>query len=177
LSETSVEVHLGRFHAGDEAHFADLVRAYSPRLLPHLRRYADDPREGDAHDLLQEVWLLAFRKRASFDGRGSFYGWLLMVSRTAGMTAVRKRSRQPETEALLDLATDHEHDAGGLRDALRDAVLALPDRQRDVVLLRLVEGFSTAETARRLQCAEGTVKATLHQATRKLRQCLEETVR
>ena len=59
-----------------------------------------------------------------------------------------------------------------LREALMDAVLELSERQREVVLLRLVEGRSTAEAAELLECAEGTVKATLHQATLKLRAIL-----
>jgi len=166
---------LDRFHAGDEAFFAELVAAYAPRLLPYLRRYAGA--EAQVEDILQEVWMRTYRKRQTFDGRGSFFGWLLMVSRTVGMATLRKRSREPRTEELFDAAAEDEPDAGMLGDALRDAVLALPARQRDVVLLRLVEGMSTAETARLLQCAEGTVKATLHHATRKLQKLLEEVVR
>ena len=166
---------LDRFHAGDEALFAELVTAYSPRLLPQLRRYAGA--DVDVEDILQEVWLRTYSKRRTFDGRGSFFGWLLMVSRTVGITVVRKRMRDPRTEGLSDVPVQGDPDAGMLSDAVRDAVLALPARQRDVVLLRLVEGVSTAETARLLECAEGTVKATLYQATRKLRDLLQETVR
>jgi RNA polymerase sigma-70 factor (ECF subfamily) len=166
---------LSRFHAGDEALFAELVNMYSPRLLPHVRRYADST--ADAQDLLQEVWLRSYTKRQTFDGRGSFFGWLLMVTRTVGMAAVRKRAREPRTADLGEIGVHHDPDVGMLREALQDAVLALPDRQREVVLLRLVEGMSTAETARLLQCSEGTVKASLHHATRKLREQLMETVR
>jgi RNA polymerase sigma factor (sigma-70 family) len=166
---------LDRFHAGDEALFAELVAAHSPRLLPQLRRYASA--HVDVEDVLQEVWLRAYSKRTTFDGRGSFFGWLLMVSRTVGIAAVRKRMREPGSETLSNVAAQDDPDAGMLSDALRDAVLTLPARQRDVVLLRLVEGMSTAETARLLQCAEGTVKAALHHATRKLRDLLKETVR
>lgn len=132
----------------------------------------------DAHDLLQDVWLRVYNKRAGFDGRGSFVGWLLAVGRTVGMTAVRNRMRQPVMEDVPVIAAPRsDPDAGFLRDNLRDAVLALPERQRDVVMLRLVDGMSTAETARLLQCAEGTVKAALHQATRKLRETLQGTLR
>jgi RNA polymerase sigma-70 factor (ECF subfamily) len=167
-----LDFDLGRFHAGDEAFFAGLVRGYSPRLLPMLRRYAGTG--ADVNDILQDVWLRAFAKRHTFAGRGSFYGWLLAVSRTVGMAAVRKRMREPAAQVLAEIAVANDPDVGLLRDVLRDAVITLPDRERDVVLLRLVEGLSTAETARRLQCAEGTVKATLHHATRKLRLRLKE---
>lgn len=141
---------------------------HSPRLLRHLQQYRGPG--VDARDLLQEVWLRAFNKRHTFEGRGSFIGWLLMVGRTVGLAAVRKRARELSTEAVPDAAAPVVSDP----DALRGAVLALPERQRDVLLLRLVEGLSVAETARRMQCAEGTVKASLHQATRKLREHLKE---
>ena len=169
-----MDVDLNRFHAGDEALFAELVAEYSPRLLSYLRRYAGP--DADAVDLLQEVWLRAFTKRHGFDGRGSLLGWLLTVARTVGITAVRRRANQPSVEDLRNAAAPHDIEPSVSREALQEAVLALPARQRDVVLLRLVEGLSTAETARRLQCAEGTVKATLHHATRDLRASLKETV-
>lgn len=165
---------LERFHAGDEALFAQLVRTYSPSLLPHLRRYATT--DADTQDLLQDVWLRAYRKRRTFAGRGSVFGWLLAVSRTVGLAAVDLRAREPVTEQLRDVVAADGADTTVLRDTLRRAVLALPERQREVLLLRLVEGMSTAETARLLQCAEGTVKATLHHATRRLQELLKETV-
>lgn len=176
MSGDPLPLDLARFHAGDEGLFTALVREYSPRLRPYLRRFAAP--DIDAHDLLQEVWLLAFRKRHTFEGRGSLLGWLLMVSRTVGMAAARKRRREPVTEELhdIDLAVAGNQETVLSGDLWRNAVLALPERQRDVLLLRLVEGLSTAETAQVLQCAEGTVKATLHQATRKLQSLLKETV-
>jgi RNA polymerase sigma-70 factor, ECF subfamily len=155
--------------------FTQLVRAHSPRLHAHVRRFAVT--EADAHDLLQEVWLRAYRKRRTFEGRGSLFGWLLMVARTVGLAELSKRSRQPITKELDDVAAPGDPDAALLRDRLRDAVLTLTGRQREVVLLRIVEGLSTAETAQLLECAEGTVKATLHQAVRKLQELLRETVR
>lgn len=170
-----MEFDLLRFHSGDESLFTELVTAYSQRLMPLLRRYAGP--EGDADDLLQEVWLRVYRKRQQFDGRGSLLGWLLAVSRTVGITEARKRAGEPPFHDLPDVAARFHPDEVVLRETLREAVLALPERQRDVVILRLVEGMSTAETARRLQCAEGTVKATLHHATKKLREHLKETVR
>jgi RNA polymerase sigma-70 factor, ECF subfamily len=165
---------LDRFHAGDDVLFAQLVHAYSPRLRPYLRRYADTAT--DVADLLQEVWLRAYRKRRTFEGRGSLFGWLLMVGRTVGMAAANRRAREPGMEELREVGSASRADAGLLRDALRQAVLMLSERQREVVLLRLVEGLSTADTARRLHCAEGTVKATLHHATRRLQQLLKEAV-
>jgi len=163
-----VDFDLERFQSGDDSLFEELVAMHSPRLLRHLQQYSGPG--VDLRDLLQEVWLRAFHKRHTFEGRGSFIGWLLMVGRTVGLAAARKRPRELSTETLPDAAAPVVSNP----DVLREAVLALPERQRDVLLLRLVEGLSVAETARRMQCAEGTVKASLHQATRKLREHLKE---
>jgi RNA polymerase sigma-70 factor (ECF subfamily) len=171
----ALEIDLDRFHDGDEVVFAELVRVYSPRLRPFLRRYEGS--NADANDLLQEVWLRAYRKRRTFAGRGSFFGWLLMVTRTVGLAAVGKRAREGlMQEVPAELALERDPEASTLTDAVRSAVLELPERQRDVVLLRLIEDRTTAETAALLHCAEGTVKATLHHAIRKLQALLKERV-
>lgn len=167
------EIDLDAFHRGEQALFDQLVRTHSPRLIPHLRGYAGAA--ADVHDLLQEVWLRAYAKRQTFDGHGSLFGWLLTVSRTVGLAAVRKSG--PATEELSDVAPASIPEGDVLLDTIRRAVLALPARQREVVLLRLVEGMSTAETARLLHCAAGTIKATLHAAVRRLREMLRERVR
>jgi RNA polymerase sigma-70 factor (ECF subfamily) len=168
-------VDVERFHAGDERLFAELVRTYSPRLLPHLRRYSESA-GADINDLLQDVWLRAFEKRRGFDGRGSLLGWLLTICRTVGMTAVRRHT--PQT-SLADhqAAEEADPDRGIERARLHEAVDALPQRQRDVVMLRVVEDRSTAETARILGCAEGTVKAALHAAMHRLKDKLREKVK
>ncbi|HEY0810819.1 MAG TPA: RNA polymerase sigma factor [Longimicrobiales bacterium] len=168
-------VDVARFHSGDERLFAELVRTYSPRLAAQLRRYAGS--ESDVADMLQDVWLRAFQKRKSFDGRGSLFGWLLTICRTVGLAAISRAPTEQlaehhaaatATEASIHTRLEHAR-------VLR-AVETLPDRQREVVLLRIVEGRSTAEAARMLQCAEGTIKASLHAAVHKLQQTLKERV-
>ena len=171
----TLDPDVAAFQRADDAFFTELVRRYSPLLMPHLRRYAHN--DADAQDLLQDVWMRAYRKRATYVGRGSFIGWLLTVARTVGLDAVRRRHDVPDgTAQSLDTAYDPVAGDVLLRRQLTDAVLALPERQREVVLLRLVEGLSTAETAQRLGCAEGTVKASLHHATRKLQHTLKRQV-
>ena len=167
MSNLFPPVDVARFHSGDERLFSELVRTYSPRLAAQLRRYAQS--ESDVADLLQDVWLRAFQKRRSFDGRGSLFGWLLTICRTVGLAGLKG----PRMEELAEhhTVTDEEPAVHGALEyaRLRELVETLPPRQRDVVLLRIVEGRSTAEAAYALGCAEGTVKASLHAALQKLR--------
>ena len=170
---------LSAFHAGDERFFRRAVEECSPRILAWLRSFSRDA--DHANDLLQEVWSRAYAKRRSFEGRGSLLGWLLALSRSVCVSQGRARGAaqraesateqraQPETP---DVATERAR----LQRQVRSAVMELPTRQREVVVLRFLEGLSTRETARELGCAEGTVKASLHQALKKLEASMETLV-
>ena len=169
----SEELDLALFYEGDERTFSSLVRAYSPRLLPYLRQYARD--SSHAYDLLQDVWLRAYAKRHHFRGEGSLLGWLFAIARNIGIRAAAQEGRDvallphhPTVSRDEDARIDRDREHHRIRAAVAD----LPERQRDIVLLRLVEERPIAEVARLLHCAPGTVKATLHQAIRKLRRQL-----
>ena len=97
-----------------------------------------------------------------------------------GLAAARKRGARdhiaidpaehvgapPQDPAVLLERTE-------LRRSVAEAIMELPDREREVVVLRLLHHRSTRETADMLECAEGTVKAALHHATRKLQSSME----
>ncbi len=174
--EQSLDV--AQFHNGSHAVFRTAVEQYSPRLLPMVRSFAVD--DDDAHDLLQDVWRRAYHKRHTFAGTGSLLGWLLAIARTVGLAALRRRASrdrfQPDpTYHTGEPPPDPSHvlEQQELARSIRRALLELPDRERDVVVLRLLEQRTTRETAALLGCAEGTVKASLHSALKKLRAPME----
>ena len=173
---------LARFHDGDEPFFRQVVEIWSPRLLAAVRPFATDL--DDAHDLLQEAWLRAYEKRTAYTGTGTLIGWLYAVCRNVCLSALEKRkSREHRTPNAHDLALSpprHPDDIAEnveLGQSINRAIMELPDRERDVVVLRLVEQHSTRETAEILGCAEGTVKAALHHAVKKLQTSMEVWVR
>jgi len=173
---TSEELVL--FHSGDSSFMRDLVRAHSPRLL----RYALSlgVAEDDVEDVLQDSWLRVYAKRATYSGRGSIFGWTLAVTRNTCMAYFRRcrleRRRSHSELWPTDAATTSTSAAPGVPDEPGRVLLALadlPGRQRQVVILRLLEERSVEETARTLGCAPGTVKSTLSQALARLRSSLE----
>ena len=170
---------LARFHAGDEVTFSRVVEQHSPRLLASVASFAEDM--DAAHDLLQEVWHRAYQKRSTYSGHGTLVGWLYSVCRSVCLADSRKRSKR------ASLVLDHADHAGSgqpgpdraaeqaeLRRSVHAAIMELPDRERDVVILRMLEQQSTREAAAALECAEGTVKAALHSALKKLRKSMED---
>ena len=134
----------------------------------------------EAHDLVQDTWRRAYQTRASFTGAGTLIGWLLAVSRSVCRSALEKRrSREglPVEGGVLmgrpSPTPDQATEQAEIRRSVAAALMELPPRQRDVVILRMLEQRSTREAAQILKCAEGTVKAALHHALKKLESHLE----
>jgi len=157
------------------------IDQYGPRLLPVARAFAGGADE--AEDILQEVWLIAAQKSHRRPGGTPIRAWLYTVTLNVGRSLLRKRQRRakllslwqpsadvPDTEAE-PLSIDDELARLGLWRAVGE----LPELQKRVVLLRIIEDMSTREAAHALDRAEGTVQASLYRATAQLRCALEAT--
>lgn len=163
-----------RFHAGDPELFRDLVREVSPRMQRVIRGFARD--DDHAADLLQACWIRIYRKRARFSGTGSFPGWALTVCRNVCRAEARKRRHGHPVR--LDDHGDLPDRAPGPAEQLRrresaaalyDALDRLRVRERDAILLRILEGRSTAEVARMMALKEVSVRSLIHRGLKKLR--------
>lgn len=181
----SSEDFRARFARGDPELFGRLIRTHAQYIAAAVRRYA--PSDCDAEECASETWILVWEKRAQFRGEhdcASFRVWLARLCRTVCARAareIRKRKTHlsvddPRNSALnrlaartAECAVEAARISDEVNDIRLDLVMALPKRQRAVVLHRLCEGLSTRETAALLGCAEGTVKAALHSAVATLR--------
>ena len=133
-----------------------------------------------ADDVVQDVFLKLQTGRLKAAPRAKFTTWLYRVAVNTAREHARSRRKWWGDASAADVLTstpDPTAETARL-DALRDlgqALATLPQRQREVVVLRFLEGFDTAETADILGCRPGTVKAHLHRATLSLRDHLTET--
>ena len=129
----------------------------------------------DWEDVLQDALSSAWRKRAQFDpGRGSARNWLLAI--VADQSYKSRRRLRPVLVAEPDDRPAATADASEQLDL--DAALGrLTDRQRLAVNLRYFLSLPTADVAAVLGCSEGTVKSTLSDARRRLRDLLGEDYR
>ncbi len=91
---------------GDAASFEPLVERYSPRVFATARRYAR--RDSEVEDIVQEVWLKAFQKLASFRGEAPFEHWLMRLAVHTCYDFLRRHQRNRES-AFSEL-TDPEQD-------------------------------------------------------------------
>ena len=129
----------------------------------------------DARDAVQEAFMKAFGSRGDFRGDAAVTTWFHRIVVNASLDLLRRRSVRRAVDEMPDLADDTrpgpEENAGRseVRKIVRNAVDGLPERQRDVFLLKHFEGLSVREVGIALGLAEGTVKAHLFRAVHSLR--------
>ena len=171
---------IARVVGGERELFGALVQRYNQRLFRLVRSIVRP--DAEAEDALQEAYLRAFTRLGGFEGRSSFSTW---ISRIAIRMAGAHRDRMHRMGALHEeLAThgrledsmepDPEDEAasGEVRRIVESAIDGLPARYRSVVVMRLVEGLSTAETAELLEVSKEVVRIRLHRGREKLRRVL-----
>jgi len=135
--------------------------------------------DGDlAGDVVQEVFLRLIAPSLRWRPRAAFRSWLYRVVLNVSREQRRIGARElTGSGAALEGRSDELSAEEEQRLAELGRLLgSLPDRQREVVVLRLIEGMTTRETADVMRCREGTVKAHLHRAIAALRKRLESEI-
>ena len=156
-----------------EATPATIEAAYRARATEFLRvaTAIAGSREG-GREAVQEALARAFARRGTFRGSGPVEAWLW---RAVVNAARNVRDRSPRVaEAPADTGAHDPVDER--RDAVREAVAALPERQRHALFLRYYADLDYAAIAEALGVRRGTVSATLNQAHAALRAALDEEV-
>jgi RNA polymerase sigma-70 factor (ECF subfamily) len=179
----------GRIRAGDGTAFEELYRQHSARLYNLSYRMAGSA--ADADDLLQDIFLLAYRKLGSFRGESSLGTWLYRLAMNHCLDVLRSRQARmgQQTESLDDedsppVAAGPAAGAGAgaaswgaplgavSRIDLERAIGHLPSACRAAFLLHDVEGFGHHEVGTILGISEGTSKSQVHKARMRIRQYL-----
>jgi RNA polymerase sigma-70 factor (ECF subfamily) len=129
--------------------------------------------------MLQEAFVRAWNKLGSFRGDSRFSTWLHRLSVNVALSDRRIRMRRVERETALEGTA--ERTAMGDRDVYADqqmdleqAIAALPERARSVLVLYDIEGYSHAEVAEITGMAVGSSKAQLHRARKLVREDLDK---
>jgi len=154
---------------GDEAAFREIYDAYRDRIWTFILYSVGDPCQ--AQDILQTVFLKAFRGLGGFRFRSSLFTWIYRIARNECRNDRRRRRGVPPMplEAILGSRDEIDGRSGSSepdvsRAVLRTALLRLPPKMREVVVLRYLEGLSYGEISRVLGCAPGTVASRLNRA-------------
>jgi RNA polymerase sigma-70 factor, ECF subfamily len=162
------ETVLNSARQAEQRALGSLYETLQPSMLAYLRS-----QDTDAEDIAADAWIDIARGLHRFEGGESdFRRWVFTIARRRLIDARRARSRDrtvPVPPEALDRPTaDAAFDALDADAAAKTIVAALPDGQADVVLLRVLAGFSVEETAAILRKRPGAVRALQHRALRRL---------
>ena len=174
-----------RAQGGNDEAFEELVRRYERKVYNIAYRMMGNPE--DASEALQDAFLRAYRFLKKFEFKSSFYTWLYRIATNVCLTKLRKRKSpvvmsldEPvgsDSDIPLDIP-DYKYNPvkmyqqRELREALQDAVDALPTDYRTVVVLRDLEGLSNEEVSKVLNLSVPAVKSRLHRGRLVLREKL-----
>lgn len=181
-----------RCQNGEPEAFAELVREYQDRIYNLIFRMCR--RAEDAEELAQETFLKAFEKIGQFRGTSRFYTWLFRIAKNLTISHCRRRGKVKfipleNTEddapdfgeartATLAARRQPGPDAQAIRretaDRVTQALDALDEEHRVMVILRDIEDMRYEEIAEVLELPSGTVKSRLHRARVALRDALTD---
>jgi RNA polymerase sigma-70 factor (ECF subfamily) len=173
-----------RAKGGDRSAFDELVRRYRDRILAlalHLSGNAEE-----AEDITQEVFIKAYIKLPSFEGRSHFFTWVYRIAINRALNVRRSRTRRGETSfddprvsfALEVDAPDDPSRAAELRTMYSRLLVALdelPAPMKTTVVLVSLQGMSHGEAAIIQNCSAGTIAWRIHEARRRLRERTESS--
>jgi RNA polymerase sigma-70 factor (ECF subfamily) len=170
---------------GDESAWRTLVEQHEGAVAAVVIGMLGSGDEAD--DVGQETFIRCYRAIGSFRGESSIRTWLQRIATNLSLNALKRRKRglarfldlDDAVEAMPQLQHDGAAEHATMNDVemVRAAVATLPDKHRPVVVLRMIEGYSTRETADLLGIPEGTVLSRLSRAMEQLKRQLAPMVR
>lgn len=173
--------------AGDATAYRGLVERYQGRVYHVIYGMVRD--QEDARELTQDAFIKAYRNLHTFREDSRFYTWIYRIAMNLTIDFVRRRGKGPAAGSEEDVAlgaadtsgmTEGQHvdsprrvlERKELYAAILTALDKLPEDQKQVILLREIEGMSYKEIAEILDLAEGTVMSRLFYARKKLQAML-----
>lgn len=174
---------VARTAEGDRAAFTALVSRHQSAVFRFARALTSN--DAEAEDVLQQTFLSAFRNAAGFRGEATARTWLFTIARNAAWHARQKLAREtPEDEPLSKLGqaagwgTTEDPEVLATRaeqtECVRRAIDTLGPEDREIVILRDLEGLSGHEVASVLTLSLPAMKSRLHRARLRLMAAIRE---
>jgi RNA polymerase sigma-70 factor (ECF subfamily) len=182
-SQPTDEELIARFQNGDAYAFDLLVRRYKDPLLNFIYRFLGDLVESE--DIVQETFYRVYKNKHYYKEVAKFSTWIYTIAGNLAKTELRRRKRrkvfsihkETATEKELelpDLKSDPEKEVNTLvtEKIIQKAITSLPQKFRQVIVLRDLQGFSYEEISSIIKVPLGTVKSRVNRARLKLQEDL-----
>lgn len=172
IEDRELENLMLRYQQAEPEALEELVRRISPPLLRYFN--ASPGSRNQAEDLVQDCWIRIHRSRHTYRPAQPVMPWIYAIARHTRLDAYRKRSRLAAREVLVaQVPETAAPSAPPHRDETLAALVdALPDSQREVIVMLKVAGMSIEEVARATSSTSGAIKQKAHRAYTALRKAL-----
>lgn len=168
---------ISRAQAGDASAFEIIYRENAPRVFALCLRLSGGTTD-DASELMQTVFIQAWRGLSTFRGDSALSSWLHRLTVNAMLESFRSEKRRTarvlSIEDYEDVGAESVRETPDLQVDLERAIAGLPEGARMAFVLHEIEGFQHDEIAKQLGVTTGTVKSQLHRARQLLMKALNQ---
>lgn len=183
MAQTDREL-IARSKAGDSSAFEQLIFRYDKDVLNIAARYTQCA--DDAKDIYQESFIRVYKGLGKFEQKSEFTTWLYRIVTNVCLTYKEKKRRTSMSslddddeggltqQAVSDNASDARANGNEIINRIESALQLLSAQQRLVFTLRHYQEYKVREIAEMMQCAEGTIKKYLFEATQKMKSQLHD---
>ena len=179
LNDDSVLLELFRKEEKRNYAFNLLVHKYQERLYWHVRKMVI--RHDDADDVVQNMWIKAWKGLETFRGESALFTWLFRIATNECITFMKQQKAKYllsftgyETVLANSLRGDAYFDGDETQRKLQVAILKLPEKQRLVFNMRYFEEMPYEQMSEILGTSEGALKASYHLAMKKIEKELKD---
>jgi RNA polymerase sigma-70 factor (ECF subfamily) len=165
---------IDRILNGNPDLFRVLVERYKSPVAAIIKGMLGDCAEAD--DVGQETFIRLYNSLANFRGDAALKTYLIRIAMNLSLNEIKKKKRFNRSTVFIDSGVNVDHDDGMLvsertetMEMIQKAIDSLDSRQRSVFILRIVEGYSTKETAKILKIPLGTALSRLARAINEMR--------
>lgn len=162
----------------DQGFFLALMKRYEPRLLAYIFRISSSSRE-EAEDVLQDVFIKVYKNINSYDSSLKFSSWIYRITHNEVISNFRKKSARPQ---LVDVGMDDnvinriasdfdvvkELDIKRTREIVVDFINKLPEKYREVMILKFIEEKDYKEISDILKKPMGTIATLINRAKKQM---------
>lgn len=176
--EISDEILVQHAQQGVEHAFRQLVQRYNERIFNVCYRIVGN--DQDAEEAAMDAFLACYQGLGSFEGRSRFSTWLYQIARRCAYKQICRRPPKSEPIDNLEISEecsraqpDKRLQEREIRERVEQAVNALPDHLKEVVIFYFLEGLTYHEISQILECPIGTVGSRINAARQLLQQTLQ----
>jgi len=176
---------IGRFQAGDERAYVELVNRYKDRLFNFVFPFFGDVEQSE--DVVQDTMLRLYEKKHYYKEIAKFSTWIYTIARNLANTELRKRKRRKTTYLSQMSKEERQYDIPAIQDdvdqdlqnefmrnRINQAIDALPDHFKTVIILRDIQELSYDDISNIVEVPLGTIKSRINRARLQLQAELQD---